>query len=148
MRYLVIIHKDPDSDFGVTIPDLPGCFSAGSTFEEAMDNAREAIECHVEGLLTDGEQPPLPGDTDEHMSNPDFAGGIAAFVEIDPRKLSGKAHRINVTIPENLLSLIDEFVEAQGESRSSFLSKAAIMLMRQPSAGRAKRKTTRRRRIA
>jgi len=52
MRYPVVIHKDQDSDYGVTVPDLPGCFSAGSTVDEAIDNAVEAIECHVEGLFT------------------------------------------------------------------------------------------------
>lgn len=28
MRYPVVVHKDPESDYGVTVPDLPGCFSA------------------------------------------------------------------------------------------------------------------------
>lgn len=40
MRYPIIIHKDPESDFGITVPDLPGCFSAGSTMEEALQNFR------------------------------------------------------------------------------------------------------------
>ncbi len=54
MRYYIgVIHKDPDSDYGVTVPDLPGCFSAGSTIDEAMAMAREAIELHVEGLGSD-----------------------------------------------------------------------------------------------
>ena len=47
MRYPVVIHKDPDSDYGVTVPDLPGCFSAGTTLDEVLVNAREAIECHI-----------------------------------------------------------------------------------------------------
>lgn len=33
MRFPVVIHKDTDSDYGVTIPDLPGCFSAGTTLK-------------------------------------------------------------------------------------------------------------------
>jgi len=36
MKYPIVIHKDPKSDYGVTIPDLPGCFSAGSTIEEGL----------------------------------------------------------------------------------------------------------------
>jgi len=35
------------------VPDLPGCFSAGATFDEALTEAVEAIECHLEGLLLD-----------------------------------------------------------------------------------------------
>jgi predicted RNase H-like HicB family nuclease len=37
MRYPVVIHKDLDSDYGVTVPDLPGCFSAGTTLDEALE---------------------------------------------------------------------------------------------------------------
>mgnify|MGYP002756391490 CR=1 FL=1 len=49
----VAIHKDPASVYGVSVPDLPGCFSAGETVEEAMENVREAIGFHIEGLLED-----------------------------------------------------------------------------------------------
>ncbi len=48
MRYPVVIHKDPGSSYGVTVPDLPGCFSGGDTLDEAFDNAREAIVGHIE----------------------------------------------------------------------------------------------------
>ena len=50
MRYPVVIHKDPESDYGVTVPDLSGCFSAGETLDEALLEVVEAIECHLEGL--------------------------------------------------------------------------------------------------
>jgi predicted RNase H-like HicB family nuclease len=42
MKFSVAIHKDKDSDYGVIFPDLPGCFSAGDTIEEALANAQEA----------------------------------------------------------------------------------------------------------
>ena len=51
----VAIHKDTDSLYGVTVPDIPGCFSAGETIEEALSNTREAIVFHLEGMLEDGE---------------------------------------------------------------------------------------------
>lgn len=35
ITYPIIIHNDKDSDYGVTVPDLPGCFSAGTTPDEA-----------------------------------------------------------------------------------------------------------------
>lgn len=44
MKFLIAI--EPGSEhtaYGVTVPDLPGCFSAGDTLEEALDNTREAI---------------------------------------------------------------------------------------------------------
>lgn len=55
MRYSVIIHKDPDSDYGVTVPELPGCFSAGESIEEALGMAKDAILTHIEGWRIDGE---------------------------------------------------------------------------------------------
>jgi len=43
MDYIAIIHKDPDSDFGVSFPDFPGCITAGRTLDEAKEMAREAL---------------------------------------------------------------------------------------------------------
>src|SRR6478735_8694711 len=51
MYFPIAIHKDPDSDYGVTVPDLPGCFSAGSTIDEAMLMAKEAIELYIDTLV-------------------------------------------------------------------------------------------------
>ena len=61
MRFPIVIHKDTCSGYGVTVPDLPGCFSAGDTLDEAIESARESIACHVEGLLMDGEPDPGAG---------------------------------------------------------------------------------------
>ncbi len=45
MHYRIAIKTgDDDHAFGVVVPDLPGCFSAGDTLETAMESAREAIE--------------------------------------------------------------------------------------------------------
>lgn len=56
--YIGLIHKDADSDHGVSFPDFPGCISAGATLDEARVNAAEALVVHVEGLIADGD--PLP----------------------------------------------------------------------------------------
>ncbi|MCX7111073.1 MAG: type II toxin-antitoxin system HicB family antitoxin [Proteobacteria bacterium] len=68
MRYPIVIHKDTDSDYGVIVPDLPGCFSAGTTLDEAMSMAQDAIECHIGGLLLDGEQLPLLHSIENHQA--------------------------------------------------------------------------------
>ena len=75
MRYPIVIHKEKNSNYGVIVPDLPGCFSTGATLDEAIENAREAIECHLEGLLLDGEPIPEPGTVEAHQDNPKYAGG-------------------------------------------------------------------------
>ena len=87
MHYPVVIHKDPDSDFGVTVPALPGCFSAGETIDDALANAAEAIECHLEGLMMDSEPIPPPASAEFHKDHPDFAGGVWALVGVEVRTL-------------------------------------------------------------
>ena len=58
-RYTVVLHPDPESGgCGVEVPALPGCFTQGAVREEALERAREAIRCHIEGLLADGESVP------------------------------------------------------------------------------------------
>jgi predicted RNase H-like HicB family nuclease len=126
MRFPIVIHKDPDSDYGVTVPDLPGCFSAGATTDEALSNAIEAIECHVEGLLLDGDKLPTPRTVEFHRAEKRFADGVWALVEVDVSKLSGKAKRVNITLPERLLAQIDAFAARNGDTRSGLLAHAAL----------------------
>jgi predicted RNase H-like HicB family nuclease len=63
--YVALIHKDADSDYGVSFPDLPGCVSAGSTLDEAIAMAKEALALHIEGLLEDNESIPAPTAADQ-----------------------------------------------------------------------------------
>jgi predicted RNase H-like HicB family nuclease len=126
MRYPIVIHRDPESDYGVTVPDLPGCFSAGETMDEAMEAVVEAIECHIEGLLLDGEAIPMPKSVHHHQNNPDYAEGIWAVVPIDLNKLSGETRRVNVTLPERVLALMDTYAAQHGATRSGLIMEAAL----------------------
>jgi predicted RNase H-like HicB family nuclease len=129
MRYPVIIHKDRGSDYGVTVPDLPGCFSAGETLEEALGNAEEAILTHVEGLLLDDDTVPSPTDVETLRRKHRQKSVVWGIVSVDLSKLSERAKRINITIPDRLLSKIDSFAESEGESRSGLLASAALEYM-------------------
>jgi len=126
-HYPAVIHKDNDSDFGVTIPDLPGCFSAGISMDEALQQAKEAIECHLEGLLLDDEALPMPTqDYTQLAEKSEYKDGIWHLVEIDLNKLDTKTRRVNITIPERLLTKVDRYVkEHRLDSRSGFLVQAA-----------------------
>lgn len=126
MKYTLIIHKDENSDYGVTIPDLPGCFSSGETLDESIVNAEEAILTHIEGLLMDNEIIPEPKSIEKHKSENIDDTIIWAVVSVDLTKLSGKAKRVNITIPERVLTKIDYFATKEGESRSGFLVSAAM----------------------
>jgi len=128
MKYPVVIHKDPNSDYGVTVPDVPGCFSAGETMSEALDNIHEALALHFEGLVADGEPLPQPQEVDAHIANPDYTGGVWALVDFDVTSYLGKAVRFNATLPEGLLARIDAYVKTHPnqKSRSGFLAEAAL----------------------
>lgn len=126
MFYPIVIHKDLDTAYGVTVPDLPGCFSAGDTMEEAVKNAVEAIECHVEGLLLDDEDLPIAQNMEEYISQPDYQGGTWALVEVDLSKLGGKIQRVNITLPERILGKIDAFTSTSNQTRSGFIADAAL----------------------
>ncbi|MEE9405322.1 MAG: type II toxin-antitoxin system HicB family antitoxin [Algisphaera sp.] len=94
MRYPIVIHKDPKSCFGVTVPDLPGCFSAGDTLDEAIEQAREAIIFHLEGLAEDGQEPLTPKDAEQHRADDDYANTDAdaaywTLIEVPKQELPG-----------------------------------------------------------
>ena len=126
MRYPIVIHKDKSSDYGVIVPDLPGCFSAGETLDEAIEMAHEAVECHIEGLLLAGEHLPAVLSIEHHQSNPEYADGVWALVELDLSRLEDTTERVNITISRRVLTLIDEAAKRAGESRSGFLARAGI----------------------
>lgn len=127
MKYPVAIHKDPDSCFGISVPDLPGCFSAGETVDEALNNAQEAISDHLEILAEDGAIAPVPSEIDTHYAKPDYAGATWAYVDVDVTAFLGGTEKATVTLPKLLIKKIDAAVAAGGaKSRSAFLADSAL----------------------
>ena len=126
MRYPVVLHgSDDGARWGVTVPDLPGCFSAGDSVDEALESVLEAIDLHLEGVIEEGGTVPFPCLISEHRVNPDFADGTWAFVDVDTRKFDGRAEKINITIPRKILAQVDDYAKSHGLSRSGFLVQAA-----------------------
>lgn len=126
MNYPVVIHKDKKSDYGVSVPDLPGCVSAGSTLDEALAMAKEAIELHLEGLLEDEGAYPLPTPIEKLQGDPDWKGGTWAIVTIDETTLRVKVARVGITMPQRVLDAIDRHAKEHGETRSGLLARAAV----------------------
>lgn len=128
MKFPVVLHKDADSGYGVIVPDVPGCFSAGPSAAQAFENVKEALSLHYEGLVADGEPLPQVREIDEHIDNPDYSGGVWGVVEFDVTPYFGKAVRFNATLPEQLLERIDQTVkrDQRYRSRSGFLAAAAL----------------------
>jgi predicted RNase H-like HicB family nuclease len=130
MRYPVVLHTDDGARWGVTVPDLPGCFSAGDSLDEALDSVVEAIDLQLESLTEEGGDVPIPRPIGEHHANPDFAGGTWALVEIDTSKYDGRTEKINITIPRRILAKVDDYTKARGLTRSGFLVQAAERAIR------------------
>ena len=127
MRYPIAIENGgKDHAFGVVVPDLSGCFSAGDTLDEAIDNAREAIELWLETVIDDGGAVPAPKTISEHQANPEFVGWIWAVVPVDLAALSDKVERVNITLPARVLRRIDAEAKASGETRSGFIARRAL----------------------
>ena len=126
MRYPIVVHKDDASSYGVTVPDLPGCFSGGDTLDDAFDMAREAIAGHMETLLMDGQSVPEQRPLQVHQANPDLAGGIWGLVDVDMSKLSSKTVRVNITMPARVLAIVDAAATREGESRSGLLTRTVL----------------------
>ncbi len=133
MRYPIAIETgDAKHAFGAVVPDLPGCFSAGDTLDDALTNAREAILLHLEGLLDDGKAFPAPTSIQQLRKKRSYRGWTWAVVDIDVSELGDKAARINITLPQRILRAVDAYARKQGETRSGFIARAAVDAMRKP----------------
>jgi len=86
----------------------------------------EAIECHLEGLLLYGDEIPQAQPVEVHLKNRDYAGGTWALVSVDLSQLRSKTKRINITLPERVLAVVDEQARREGESRSGLLARAVL----------------------
>ena len=126
--YIGIIHKDTDSDYGVSFPDFPGCITGGSTLDEAGRMAQEALALHVAGMREDGEAIPDPMPLDEARAH-EFAQDAAAFIVVAIPDEAPKYVRISITVPEDALARIDSYSKAHGIPRSTFLVQAAARAM-------------------
>jgi predicted RNase H-like HicB family nuclease len=126
-QYIALIHKEADSDYGVSFPDLPGVISAGKTLDEAREMATEALAFHLEGLAADGEAAPEPSSLEKIMCDAQNKEGVAVLVGAPAADV--KSVRINVTMPADVLDQIDRYAEREGFTRSGFLAQAAKKAM-------------------
>jgi predicted RNase H-like HicB family nuclease len=74
-HYIAMVEEEPGKAVGVWFPDLPGCFSAGDTLDDALANAREAIELYFEG----NEVRALPRTLEELRNDPKVADDLRTY---------------------------------------------------------------------
>ena len=76
MKFTVVIERTPNN-YAAYVPDLPGCVATASTRKELLEEIREAIEFHIEGMREDGELVPAPRSTSAVVEVPETTGAGA-----------------------------------------------------------------------
>ena len=123
MRYPIAIEPGTDrTAFGVIVPDLPGCFSAGDTLDERAAGAEEAAAAWVDAALDAGHAIPAPTSLEAVRRQPDYAGWTFGVITLDPALLDDTIERVNITLPRRVLKRLDALARAAGESRSGYIA--------------------------
>lgn len=80
-HYIAVIHKEPDSGYGVSFPDLPGVIAAGDTIDQALQNAAEVLAFAAEdwSSLSDEQFPP-PRSIDDLRRDMEFQESVRGAV--------------------------------------------------------------------
>jgi predicted RNase H-like HicB family nuclease len=136
MDYLAYLHKNRNSDFGVSFPDFPGCITAGRTLDEAHRMAAEALSLHIAGMVEDGETIPEPSTLDALAEDPAMKHAVAFLVHVAPE--AERTVRINITARAKQIELIDQLANQAGMTRSAYMVQSALKSARQPVAKKAK----------
>lgn len=126
MLYPIYVHKEAGSAYGAEFPDFPGCFAAADELQALPAAAQEAVEAHF-GADTD--PIPAPSSPEAWAKDKNYRGGFWLLVEVDLNKVRSRAVRVNISLPESLVSRIDSEAHRLGQSRSAFLAKAAERAM-------------------
>lgn len=129
VTYLAILEPAEDGCYGISFPDLPGCFSFGENLAEAQQMAAEAASLHVYGLECDGEKIPTPSVS----LPPEMTEGMVVMpVTIHPdlyrRKRDNERIKTNITLP----AWLKRIAEDQKVNYSRLLESALIEYLQIP----------------
>lgn len=124
MRYFTaLIHQDDDSAYGLSFPDLPGCFAASDDWEGISVAVTEALDLWFEDM------PDVqPASLNVISQRPDVRDAVAAgavLMAVPYIPADTALERVNVSMERGLLRAIDETAKARKMTRSSFLASAA-----------------------
>ena len=64
-KFTVIVEQDEDGLYVASVPLLQGCYTQGKTYEEALENIKDAIKLHIEARQSLGEPVPMEIAIDE-----------------------------------------------------------------------------------
>jgi len=120
--YLALVHKEPDSAYGLTFPDLPGCFAAADAQDDILRAAVEALELWFEDAT-----PVTPRGPEAIAAEVAADLALGAFLIAVPLvQPSSRQKRVNISLDAGTLGAIDAAAEELGLTRSGFLTMAAL----------------------
>ena len=127
MYYPIFIETgSKETAFGVVFPDLPGCFSAGDTLDEAIENASEAAALWIEHAIDNNQDVPKPSSLEAARGNPEYKDWIIALAHVDPMLFDTAAERVNITLPRRVLARLDRRAKEEGETRSGLIARMSM----------------------
>ncbi len=127
MRYPILIEEGTDSTaFGVVVPDLPGCFSAGDTLDEAVEAAKEAAAAWIDAALDRGMPVPAPSSLQAARKLRGYKGWAVGLIELEDTYFDDTAERVNITLPRRVLHRLDDMARATGQSRSGLIAQLTV----------------------
>lgn len=127
MRYPILIEEGTGSTaFGVVVPDLPGCFSAGDTLDEAVEAAKEAAAAWIDAALDRGMPVPAPSTLQAARKLRGYKGWAVGLIELEDTYFDDTAERVNITLPRRVLQRLDDMARATGQSRSGLIARLTI----------------------
>jgi len=127
VRYPIAIEPgDERTAFGIVVPDLPGCFSAGDTLDEALAGAEEAAAAWIDATLDAGATIPAPSELEALRRDPAYKGWAFGVITVDPAVLDDAVERVNITLPRRVLNRLDAQARAAGKSRSGYIAQLTL----------------------
>ena len=133
-KYVAVVHKDDDSAYGAYFPDLVGCFAAGDTEDDALDNLRISLRIYAEDLAEEGMKMPRARSLHELLKDAETKSAIAkdgGVLVLVPLLVANKKRRVNVTLEPSLIAAVDEAARIAGTNRSEYLASAAWRRVKQ-----------------
>ncbi len=133
LTYLAVLEPGEDGSYGISFPDLPGCFSFADNLAEAEQMAAEAAELHVYGMEKDGEAIPEPSTS---LSPEVTAGMVVMPVTLHPDMYRLKRDNERVKTNTTLPAWLKRIAEEQKVNYSRLLEAALLDYLQIPKANR------------
>jgi predicted RNase H-like HicB family nuclease len=144
MRYPILVEQGTDTAaFGVVVPDLPGCFSAGDTLDEAVEAAREAAAAWIDAALDEGMSMPPPSSLEAVRNLRGYKGWAVGLIDLEETFFDDTVERVNITLPRRILRRLDDMARMTGQSRSGLIARLTVAPPRQGDKPQARRRAGR-----